>query len=121
MTERSLKIRLREVRSFRELREWWNTIVDVRVKAIIITGALALFTLGGFQFQLNAQTAARIDAICDARRDSRQDLHDVLYEIVDLSDVLPNVEEAERYTQNRRDFIDAKYSPGVLSIAGCPS
>lgn len=108
-----------EVRSFAELRLWWNTIIDVRVKAIVITGFVFIFTVGGFQYQIGAQTGARIDAICQTRRESRQDLHDVLYEIVDLSDVLPGVEEAEEYTKNRREFIDARYSVEGLNAAGC--
>lgn len=102
-----VKTKIKQVRSVQDLRAWWNTIVDVRVKAIFVTGILTAFTIGGFQFQLNAQTAARIDAICEQRQESRQDLHDVLYEIVDLSDILPGNPEAEQYTVNRRAFIDA--------------
>jgi hypothetical protein len=115
------KIRLRSVRTLKELRQWWNTIVDVKVKAIIITGLVVGFTLAGFQFQLNAQTTARINAICDQRVQSRQDLHDVLYEIVDLSDVLPGVPEAEEYTRNRRLFIDTNYNvDAVKHTSECP-
>lgn len=117
------KQKLRKVHTLRDLYVWWNTIVDVRVKAIFVTGVLMTFTLVGFQYQINSLTVDRIDAFCEERRNSRADLSKILNEIVDLSDIFPGSESAEQYTSSRKKLIDAHYSTiaqNESSEGACP-
>ncbi len=105
------KLKLRKVRSVEDLRGWWHTVVDVKVKAIVLTGIIATFVVVGFQYQVNALTNDRLNATCDVRIETRKDLREVLGAIVDLSDLFPDNEKAEAYTESRLRTIDELYAP----------
>jgi hypothetical protein len=104
-----VKHKLVDVRSVSDFRNWLNTVVDVKVKAIFLTGLLATFTVVGFQYQVDALTNQRLDASCAVRIEARESLRNILFDVTDLSDVLPDNPQAEAYRINRWMLINDKY------------
>lgn len=95
---------------------WLNEIAKIKRKAIIYTGVVLSALVAGFFVQTvqlsNNQVAsvkAQQEQACEARVETRKTLRDVLFHVVDLSDVLPGNEGAEAYTENRIAYIDATY------------
>lgn len=103
------KSRLREVRSGSDLRKWWNTVVDVKVKTIVATVMMATFVIMGFQYQVNHITEARLDDLCEIRIETREELTKVLYAIVDIEDLGLDPVFTDSYTTSRTDTIDRLY------------
>lgn len=73
---------------WRRVRDWMEKVIDVKVKAVLLTGFLATFTVVAFQYQVSAINE-KYPAVCEAKVNARDDLRDVLFNVVDLSDVLP--------------------------------
>lgn len=109
--------------SVRPLREWWNRVVPLRVKYLVITSVCVLILVGAFQYQtsrLASDRAADLKANqttqCVSRVDSRNDLRDILFRIVDLSDlfdpatITPQGQAfVDNYKNNRIVYINDKY------------
>ena len=103
------KHKLYNVRSVQDFRGWWNTYVDIKVKAIVTTGLIASFVVVGFQYQVNALTNGRLDEICLIRFETREELTKVLYAMVDISDLGLDADFTKRYTESRTATIDDLY------------
>jgi hypothetical protein len=100
----------------KRLSNWLNKIIDVRIKALLMTSIAILIIVAGFEFQLSGQATARAEAQCTTRIESRSDLREVLFKVVDLSDLFVGTDKTpnaavQAYTQNRVDFINEKYPP----------
>jgi hypothetical protein len=103
---------------------FWNRVVPLRIKYLIITAACTLILVVSFQVQTTRLADARSADLkdnqtqqCYARVNSRDDLRSILFYVVDLNDVLPDDQGADLYTRNRTTFIDHNYP--ALSKAQC--
>lgn len=103
---------------WRRVRDWMEKVIDVKVKAVLLTGFLATFTVVAFQYQVSAINADRFADGCEAKVNARDDLRDVLFHVVDLSDVLPGSEAAQAFTLNRIEYINEKY-PALDAAVDC--
>lgn len=103
---------------WRRFRLWTEKVIDVKVKAILLTGVLATFTVVAFQYQVSALSAERFASVCDAKIQAREDLRSILFYVVDLSDVFPDEPLADRYTESRVDYIEQKY-PSLVNDRDC--
>lgn len=84
------------------IRALWNRSVVTKVKHFVLAIFFIIFTLTGFWYQ---NKEARHQQ-CLARADSRHDLRETLFFIIDLSDILPHNPDAEVYTNTRHLYID---------------
>lgn len=117
-------VRTREVFELDRIAKWWNRQVVVRIKALIYTATVITILTVSFQVQNYQLNAARIqdvedrqDQVCTTRIQSRKDLREILFYVVDLSDVLPDNQAAVMYTKNRKQFINNTYPE--LTKADC--
>lgn len=108
----------------RKVLNWLEKVIDVKVKALLLTALVSTFVIVGFQYQVSALNNHNLEALkradraaCEARVFSRTDLRDILFEVIDLSDVLPDSEGAALYEQNRIKLINEKFP--ALSLDSC--
>lgn len=86
----------------KKIRSLWNRSVVTKVKHFVLALFFVIFTLTGFWYQ-NRQISHRQ---CLNRIESRHDLRETLFFIIDLSDILPHNSDAEHYTEVRHKYID---------------
>ncbi len=111
-----MKIRMHNM--WRRFRLWMEKVIDVKVKAVLLTGALATFTVVAFQYQVSSLSKDRFESVCDTRVLAREDLRAVLLYVVDLSDMFPDDHIAEEYTASRVSYIEERY-PSLLLHDDC--
>lgn len=93
----------------KRFKTWMNAIIDVKRKALAYTLFVLVLLTVAFQVQTTQLNDARVRDACTTRINTRDDLRDVLLQVVDISDVLPDNEAAEFYTLNRTQYINVKY------------